>query len=714
MPSNNSSSHKGARTSATQDETSAMGANSQPTRVPVVFPERNEHLNHHLCVTCNPEQYPPPNSSANVFQPTPRECRLGQLDHLEKEICGSKDCDNYGSGPSYSNPKPRVHSPPSNIFNGFKTTSTTDNLHPNVIEIPSSASPSAHFLTKDSFIESSSNFHANTSANSAHTRLYSSYTGGRRFVPQMDSVEPISIDQKLDPALVQDLQASLSPHSIGSDTYAKCSEDVQESFTRLVPSLQTVHSGTFGTFLIEFLKESHDHVPLKDFYCILYTSDSQEYIRILEREKRHVAHHLDSKWLKGIILQHLVLESFKSPDTFQNGLLRFSPLSTVNFHEFLRNFLAIKILFGFIQKVDDPSQTLPRASIYKAYYIICQKLFLKYPETSKSLCSPQSHILGQARVGILTKLMHPNLVCRRLGKRGQSKSHYIGLTCNESMVDEDTIRLVNLDITDLRDYFKNLSQPAKIKSESRVEVLKGHGVNLDPLIANIFEFVFSGNDQYLISDTVIYSIMVLSNRSSPREAFLHLYLVVLLLIFPVIVASDQEVTMSDKQQLRVAVKKLCYQGLKMKFPFCHAELSHSEGVFKEMAQDIKSLTITASECGDVSPYEELFIKGTINALNAYSHELMANSATVSKMADVTNIHNIGKAFQKVALVATQAMSSIASGITDSELYNDVPYQVFHLSAFFFHEVTLYSSKSCNYLYPVIPSFSIIQNEITAG
>ncbi|GEQ68298.1 hypothetical protein JCM33374_g1966 [Metschnikowia sp. JCM 33374] len=356
-----------------------------------------------------------------------------------------------------------------------------------------------------------------------------------------------------------------------------------------------------------------------------------------------------------------------------------------------------------------------------------------------------------------------------LGKRGQSKSHYIGLTCNESMVDEDTIRLVNLDITDLRDYFKNLWQPAKINlitrlkpkchnqamcSESNqvpmispikssysfidlmckypsgdcspriwhvtpntipkqslwakvtmersVEVLKGHGVNLDPLIANIFEFVFSGNDQYLISDTVIYSIMVLSNRSSPREAFLHLYLVVLLLIFPVTIASDQEVSMFDKLQLRVAVTN-CVTKLEdevsilscidepslatfiqilrkmihiSEMTSSSSNSSHAESVLKEMAHDIKSLTITASECGDF---------------------------TVSKMADVTNIHNIGKAFQKVALVATQAMSSIASGITDSELYNDVPYQVFHLSAKLFHEVTLAVAEIVQLPMPVITS-----------
>ncbi|GEQ68300.1 hypothetical protein JCM33374_g1968 [Metschnikowia sp. JCM 33374] len=241
---------------------------------------------------------------------------------------------------------------------------------------------------------------------------------------------------------------------------------------------------------------------------------------------------------------------------------------------------------------------------------------------------------------------------------------------------------------------------SKVTMERSVEVLKGHGVNLDPLIETIFEFFFFGDDQYMISDTVIYSITVLSNRSSPRETFLHLYLVVLLLIFPVIVASDQEVTMSAKQQLRVSVKN-CVTRLEdevsilsyidkpsltifiqvlrkmlhlSEMTSSRPKLSHSEGVFKEMAQDIKSLTITASECGEVSPFEELFIKGTINAFNAYSYELMANSATASQMVNITNIHNIGKAFQEVVLNAAHSLLDIPSGIQDGDDHKDVSYQ----------------------------------------
>ncbi|GEQ68299.1 hypothetical protein JCM33374_g1967 [Metschnikowia sp. JCM 33374] len=257
----------------------------------------------------------------------------------------------------------------------------------------------------------------NTSATSAHTQLPDWYDGGPRFVRQMGPVQPLADVQKRDPVHVHDLPASSCGNSVGFVTHAKSSEDAQEAFTRLLPSLQDVHSGNFGTFLIELLKETHDHVPLQDFYCILYTDNSQEYIRALECEGANLNHQYYHKTLTGIKLQHL--------------------------------------------KAEDPSQTLPRALIYKAYYILCQKVFLKHPEISKSLCSPQSHILGQSRVGILTKLMHPNLVCKRLGKRGQSKSHYIGLIWNESMVDEDTIRLVNLDITDLRDYFQDQWQPAK-------------------------------------------------------------------------------------------------------------------------------------------------------------------------------------------------------------------------------------------------------------
>lgn len=43
---------------------------------------------------------------------------------------------------------------------------------------------------------------------------------------------------------------------------------------------------------------------------------------------------------------------------------------------------------------------------------------------------------------------------------------------------------------------------------------------------------------------------VLQNQSSPGKAFLHLYLVVLLLIFPIILSDNKEASRDDKSQLQ--------------------------------------------------------------------------------------------------------------------------------------------------------------------
>ncbi|GEQ68301.1 hypothetical protein JCM33374_g1969 [Metschnikowia sp. JCM 33374] len=806
MSANHSSCHIRPHSPVLQDEEPAVGDSSTRTWVPDVLLEHIADLDHPTSVTSSSATCPPEYAYSNMFQEILADDYIGQLTFLENEICPSIDRANYGSDLCYFNSELGVNAPVLQGMDTSKNTFTGENFLVNISGTPSPASTSGPDILKaDGLKETSFLWEANVSATSTHTQLPDASTGRPRFVHEMGPVEALADVQKPDSAYVEDSPASPSPHSIDSVTRSNSSEHAQEAFTRLLPSLKTAHSGNFGTFLIEVLKETHDHVPLQDFYCMLYTNDSQEYIRTMEAKATDVTYPYGQKTLTGIKLQHLVLESFKSPDTFQNGLLKPSPLSSVNLHEFLRTFLAMKILFGSVKKVDDPLQTLPRLSIYKAYYIICQKLLLKYPDVSNNSGSLQYHILGQPKIGMLTKLIFPAMMWKRLGRRGQSKVHYIGLTWNESMVDHGIIGLVDHDLAQLSEYFKSKSQLArrnritrlkdseknqeicyqmnqppmvwlvkplytfvdltskypsgdcsprtwnatqnvvpppsewaKGTMERSVVILKCYGVNLDPLIANIFKVVFSGDDQSIIMDTVIYSIAVLLDGSCPQATFLHLYLAIILLIFPVIVASDQEVSTFAKQQLRASVKN-CVTKLEDDFSMLtcldepslttfiqvlrkmthisemtssRSSSSHAEGVFKEMAHDIKSLTSNVSECGDMSRCEELFTKGTINAFNAYSYELMANSLIASEMANVTNINNIGKAFQKVALVATQAMSSTTSGVTDAELYNDVPYQLFHRSAKRFHEVTLSFPEISQLPIPVITSIiSYYTNEM---
>ncbi|GEQ68319.1 hypothetical protein JCM33374_g1987 [Metschnikowia sp. JCM 33374] len=487
--------------------------------------------------------------------------------------------------------------------------------------------------------------------------------------------------------------------------------------------------------------------------------------------------------LIGIKLQHLVRESFRIPQTFQNGLFQHSMLPTVNFHEFLRNFLALKILYGSLRKVEDSSQTLSRLSVYKVYYILCHKLTKTHSHLSNCVSSPRQHFLGQPKIGGLTKLIHPDLVWKRLGKRGHSKVHYVGLTWNESTVDKDTLGLLDLHVTDLSEYFKRGTNPlkpsllprsrvpqrsqgitnqqitpipmqsspfkplssfvdlsckypdcdcsprnwkmtpnmvpkqsewAKVTMKRSLDVLKGQGVNLDPLMARINAGDYSSNDEASISGTVIQSIKVLWNVSASNETYFHFYLAVILLLLPVIVASDQEVPKVSKAQIHASMKD-CVMKLEnevatfasidtdsvtffsrnlrkmihiSEMTSCAVKRSDTKSVFKEILSDFQQITNKGDGLRGMSACEELFISGAVKGMNAFSLNMSESSFVASHASPITNIVNIGKTFQDVSLSAMSTLVSLSSSIQDDMTEKDVGYQVFHLSARLFHQMTL--------------------------
>ncbi|GEQ72943.1 hypothetical protein JCM33374_g6631 [Metschnikowia sp. JCM 33374] len=561
--------------------------------------------------------------------------------------------------------------------------------------------------------------------------------------------------------------------STSSSIQWEVSEDAQRGFAKLIPSLKAVSKDNFCVFLIKVLKQNHHHVPLDVFYHMLHSHGTMKDIRTLYGQVTGMSQPLSDETVKTIEVYHLVLESFKVPQTFQNGLLQNSMVSTVNFHELIRSFLAMKILYGCIKKVPDASQTLARISIYKVYYILCQRLIEKYPAISSAICIPESTILGQSKMGILFNLVYPDLVCKRLGKRGQSKTHYIGLAWNKTIVDDDTIGLSNLDITDLRRHFNSTSQPpkrqrlsrtqnsktihyepsqatpkhsplpmplpdstkplysfvdlsckypqsdcsprawtrtpnsvpehsewAKSILESSVQVLKGHGVNLDPVVANTRAGIFSGEDS-CISNTVLQSIHILSDASSSKEIFLHLYLAIMVSLLPAILASDTEISAVSKSQLRAAIYD-CVTNLEKEdatrsdvdkvsiciFTKLLRKMAHINemssisvkqcsalSVLKEMVNDTISQTNTVCAGGDLSVFEEMFIEGVIKALNAYDYGIADDNAADSRRVSFATMRDMGKYFTEVSLMVIRNMLQIADR---GELSSDLPYQIFHI------------------------------------
>ncbi|GEQ68309.1 hypothetical protein JCM33374_g1977 [Metschnikowia sp. JCM 33374] len=244
--------------------------------------------------------------------------------------------------------------------------------------------------------------------------------------------------------------------------------------------------------------------------------------------------------------------------------------------------------------------------------------------------------------------------------------------------------------------------------------LKGHGVNLDPLVARIKAGDFSSDTKSSISGTVIQSLEVLRNNLSSKETYLHLYLAVMLLLLPVIVASDQEVPKVSKAHIRASMKN-CVEKLESEvatfatidkvsltifsrslrkmihiseMTSCDVKRSDTTSVFKEMISDVQSITNKGDGLSGMSACEDLFITGTIKAINAFSLSMPEPGCDPRHMADMTNIINIGKSLHDVSLLAMRTTASVSSCIDDGMTQKDVAYQVFHLSAKLFHQITL--------------------------
>ncbi|GEQ70923.1 hypothetical protein JCM33374_g4604 [Metschnikowia sp. JCM 33374] len=472
---------------------------------------------------------------------------------------------------------------------------------------------------------------------------------------------------------------------------------------------------------------------------------------------------------------------------FENNLLKASPVCIFNFHELSRNCLAMKILYECVKKVDDKSKILPRESFYKIYYILCQKLFERYPEISRSTCLPQSHILGQSKIGILTKLVHPDLVSKRIGKRGQSKASYIGLTLNYCVVNDEVKGLLHLDLPEIRAYFSKLNEPiqdpkrrrrsnreevikpkdltgqftsmpllkptkplysfvdlsckypgcdcsprdwnispnlvpkqsdwAQNRTNNSLQVLEGHGVNMNPLIDHISKGLFFVNEHSGISATIMHSINQLLDGSSSKETFLHFYIVVILVVFPAIIASDHEVSSSSKIRLRASVKDCVMKlegkvensscvdkiGLKTftglltkmihinEMTSASIELCHSVGVLKEMAGDVSSLIGTVPGYSESSVFEQISMNQFIKSLKAYEYELPDTSNSESKGLSLATIHNIGNCYMEASRMITREMQQIPICPDGGKLASDIPFQVFRISAKILHTVSLLSA-----------------------
>jgi hypothetical protein len=251
-----------------------------------------------------------------------------------------------------------------------------------------------------------------------------------------------------------------------------------KSILALLVQFPSIDGQNINSFLLQIIHRIMNQLPLDDFYNILYNSDETlpavpPAVPLLLRIDR-TEYVLPAVTASSSHTVLLVLGVFKDPALLTDYLPNFDTLrvklSSVNYHELLRTFLAIKVLLDILVQLEDPAleldHTLPRLSIYKTYYIICQKLINTYPSASNTVGEQQKIILGQLKLGKLIKLVYPNLKIKRLGSRGESKYNYLGVMWNNHVVSDEIRQLCEKhELGALGDYY-TLKKARKAKRKA--------------------------------------------------------------------------------------------------------------------------------------------------------------------------------------------------------------------------------------------------------
>lgn len=290
-----------------------------------------------------------------------------------------------------------------------------------------------------------------------------------------------------------------------------------DTFKSLLQEMVHLDSEKLNAFQVRVLEQLLPSISLDDFYNLLYNADqfpSMKQIGLSAPIDR--TDYGDAS--RSIATLQALLRAFQDPTelsaylpTVDTGKTK---LPSIIFHELLRSFLAVKILNDVLVEVPRNTvtelPTIPRFSIYKAYFVICHKLILKYPTVSNSTSLQQKLILGQSKVGKLLKLVYPNVVSKRLGQRGKSKYNYLGLRWNEKVIDPGIIALTDNELDELAAMFKaehrrEIASKPQLSPRKRLSLkrLRSFASDLEPVFSSHsthtrFSFI---NGQVMLPET---------------------------------------------------------------------------------------------------------------------------------------------------------------------------------------------------------------------
>jgi len=559
--------------------------------------------------------------------------------------------------------------------------------------------------------------------------------------------------------------------------------DFKDYIMRSMPLIEISNPQKYGGFLVETLRRYPQMISLAEFYELLYNSTTPwTSHHTIKNEVNHSLKFIDGE--EGFAMCNSILGIFgpcqltyKNPERFDS--LRNKGLLSVNYYHFLRTFLAIKILFDSIEEVDEKlicENSIPRISIYKAYRLICKNLTSCYTAAPNPSKFHKKIVVGKSQFGRIMKLVYPNLRIRRLGRRGSSMYHYLGIRWNRSIIDAQILNALENDKVksilrrtkrdngekaqkskqpsltyakkdvnhDHRPCSQNKSPfytfvtnfskfpnyqcsprswehfPGKIPKPSpwaleviltSLKSLLNYGIDMEPLIRNFKQYIFVESAQSCLIEIFVKSMNTLISAHPSKESYVNLYLIMLLLIFPIVLASDEEIPCDTKAHIREILANFCHR-LKLEIKgFPESEMDHltnfshiikkmihiSEmtlscvptnlvnSITQEIFKDLLRPSQTGTEIFQTAN-EEIVCNAVRMALNAYSTSNFRSTSVQKGNKGIS--HGIEKSFLEFSEALKIHLLKIPQDLNTQELDHEtfhLPFKIFFNLIQFFHE-----------------------------
>lgn len=598
--------------------------------------------------------------------------------------------------------------------------------------------------------------------------------------------------KKLDQANFQSKLDHLTEEKVDESTImnlrpkSKSLQDAEEKYITFLPLIAGTNSKSFAEILVKVLHECLYQLSLDDFYNLLYNYETPDQVvclpvdgfKVDKSEPSHLR-------MEGLHLCYLILEKLRLHCVGGQVSVHSPQKLYAKFQDVCKTFLTLKIIFDSIKTVEDNTKSecsLPRISVYKAYYIICQKLRQKYPNKSDTSKTQPNILFTHSQIGKMLKLLFPNLKYRRIGKRGDSIYHYNGVIWNTLLIDDDIKNLIELPLPDIEYNFRRVinqgetSQSNKINSsdgneipnstllpllrtpslqfftkkavysfvhfsttflvgecfprsweskpgqvpqqsewaketmEKSVHVLKTHNIDIEPLISKIAGPVFCAESLDNFLEDILLVIQHLMECSASEELYLHLYLIVSTLIFPIVFSSSNEVSSRDRIQLRASLSNFVIrlEAIPMNASlFCNLmafvkilkKMIHFNMLILSSFKSSSTSSIIRAMVGDAQlgisrdelMMEDLVLEKAYVACTAFNWEFIKGNLKQSSTVQISIIKNMRDAYTKLSLAIAESLLLLAESLRGAAFINstyDLLYHLFKCISKLFHEIFL--------------------------